>query len=424
MLYSASQYRLLPQGPGVYLFLNGNKEVIYVGKAKDLKKRVASYFINKKILGEKTTLLLFQIKKIKTIRVDSEIESLLLESNLIKKYNPKFNVKLTDGKAYPLIRITKKYKYPAVLSARRPDDKYSIYFGPYPNAGAMRLVLRTIRRIFPYQSVINHPNKPCLYNHLGLCPCPTVFGNGEYKKNIKYIVQFLNGNTKKMLKQLKKERDAASLKQHFEISKNIQKKIDAIEIITSPFYKPFEYELNPNLYSDLRTEELNLLKKVLNKASVAVKNLKRIECYDISNISGKMAVGSMVVFVNGEQEKSMYRRFKIRFENSGKPNDVAGMQEIIERRLNHGEWPTPDLIIVDGGKGQITAAKKAFLKKNITVPVVGLAKREETIITENFDLINLPKNSSSLHLLMRIRDEAHRFTISYHKHLRKKALYG
>ena len=417
----SSSYQSLSSDPGVYIFLNNKGEVIYVGKAINLKRRVSSYFRDKN-LGEKTNILVSQIAKIKTIKVESEIESLLLEANLIKKYLPKYNINLKDGKAYPLIRITIKDKYPKVLVARRQDDQLSVYFGPFPNAGAMRLVLKTIRRIFPFQAVINHPNKPCFYNHIGLCPCPTFYKDDSYKQTIKHIIKFLNGQTKNVIKDLEKERNEFSKNQQYEDASTVQKKIDAIKLITSKFYHPNEYEVNPNLKEDIRREELALLKESLNREGVGVKNLQRIECYDISNISGKNAVGSMVVFIDGEKASSLYRKFKIKNDYNGLPNDFAMMEEVIGRRIKHAEWQLPGLIIVDGGKGQVSSALKALKNLNIKVPLVGLAKQEEIIITSDFKEIILSKESKQLHLVMRIRDEAHRFAISYHKKLRAKKL--
>jgi len=417
-------YQSLSQDPGVYLFLNKKGEVLYVGKAINLKKRVRSYFINKKKLGEKTNILVSQIDKIKTIRVESEIESLLLEANLIKKHRPKYNIKLTDGKAYPLIRITIKDEYPKVLVARKQDDPRSIYFGPFPNTGAMRLVLKTIRRIFPFQSVLNHPNKPCFYYHLGLCPCPNVLKDKRYKQTIKHIIKFLNGQTKSVIRDLEKERNDFIKTQQFENALLMQNKINAIKLVTSKFYTPSEYERNPNLREDIRNEELGLLIKNLNKEKVGVTKLNRIECFDISNTSGKNATGSMVVFINGEKESSLYRKFKIRGTYDDLPNDFAMMEEVIARRLKHAEWTFPDLIIVDGGRGQISSALKALAQENIQIPIVGLAKQEEIIITTNFKEIILPKDSKQLHLVMRIRDEAHRFAITYHKKLRTKSIYN
>ncbi len=421
----SSQSQLLSTKPGIYLFLDEKGEILYVGKAKNLKKRVVSYFVKYVELGPKTQALISKVRKIETIVLNSEIEAFLLESHYIKKHKPKYNIKLTDDKAYPLIRITIKDSYPKVLIARKASDKNSIYFGPYPNAaGALRLTLKTIRRIFPYQSVPNHAKRICLYYHLGLCPCPPVFASRQlrkdYKKTIKHITDFLNGNTKKIIKDLTKERNSLSIKENFEKAKAIQNKITAIELITGPFYKTkLDLDINPNLTDDLRKKEMNDLINILNENGVCVKTLERIECFDISNTSGTNATGSMVVFIQGEKDGSKYRKFKIKTLNS--PNDSAMMEEVLQRRMKHSEWPMPDLIIVDGGKGQVSAALKIMKQfNNLTIPIIGLAKREETILTSDFKEIVLSKSSPALKLIMRIRDEAHRFAISYHRKLRSK----
>jgi len=396
-----------------------------VGKAKNLKKRVSSYFQKSSDLDAKTNILVSQIDKIKTITADSEIEAFLLESKLIKEFKPKYNVKLTDDKAYPMIKITIKDKIPKVLVVRRSDDK-SVYFGPFPNgAQALRTVLKTIRKIFHYQSVPNHPNKICLYYHLGLCPCPPVFDSPEfrkeYKKDIRHIINFLRGNTKKVVNDLKKERDLLSSNEQFEKANTLQNKINAIELITGPFYKTkLDLDDNPIFTVGLRKKEITDLIDILNKNNYKLKKAERIECFDISNISGTYAAGSMVVFVNGRKDGNWYRKFKIRTLNT--PNDFAMMQEVLQRRFRHKEWPFPDLLIVDGGKGQISIALKVLKSMNLNIPIVGLAKREETIVTSDFKEIVLPKNSDALKLIMRIRDEAHRFAITYHKLLRSKSL--
>ncbi len=427
MEHSYSSYRYLSSDPGVYIFLNENGEVLYVGKAKNLKKRVSSYFTNKD-LGEKTRILVKKIKTIKTIRVDSELESLLLEANLIKKYNPRYNARLTDGKAYILARITVKDNAPKILLARRAEDNKSIYFGPFPSSNDLKVVLKLIRRIFPYQSVANHPKRYCLYYHLGLCPCPPMLTTPEqtkeYKKNIHHIVQFFEGNTKEIIKELEEERDELSNEEKFEEARAVQDKIDSIILVTSQKHNPFEYELNPNLRSDLRSNEINHLIKVLNENGIKLNKLDRIECYDISNITGVHATGSMVVFTNGEKDGDNYRRFKIKRPPRVVPNDFAMMREVITRRLTHSEWGIPDLIIVDGGKGQITSAKKALFEMDMEIPLIGIAKREELLITSEFETIRLPKDSPALLLIRRIRDEAHRFAITYHKKLRSKYLFS
>ena len=379
-----------------------------------------------------------------------------MENSYIKKYKPKYNIKLTDDKAYPMVRITIEEKYPKVLTVRRPNDNPpaggSIYFGPFPNgAKALRIVLKTIRRIFPYQSVPNHARKICLYYHLRLCPCPPVFNSPEfkkeYRKNIKHIVDFLNGNAKKIIKDLKKERNALSENEEFEKANFLQSKIKAIELITGPFYKTgLDLNIDPNLTDDLRKKEIQDLIDILNKNNINVKTLERIECYDISNISGTSATGSMVTFINGEKDGSKYRKFKIKTLNS--PNDFGMMEEVLQRRIKHSEWPYPNLLIVDGGKGQVSTALKVLEQTNKNIPVIGLAKKEETIVTSDLKEISLPKNSGALKLVVpeaknetvrykrirlpigspalsliqRIRDEAHRFAITYHRKLRSKSL--
>ncbi|MBI4089174.1 MAG: GIY-YIG nuclease family protein [Candidatus Levybacteria bacterium] len=397
---------------------------MYVGKAKNLKKRVNSYFAKYANLGHKTSVLVSKISKIKTIIVDSEIQAFLLEANFIKKYKPKYNIKLTDDKAYPLIRVTIKDSYPKILIARRTSDKNSLYFGPFPNSTKeLRITLKIIRKIFPFQSVPNHPKKICLYNHLGLCPCPPVFDSPEfkkeYRKSIKHIIDFLNGKSKKIIKDLIKERDLLSSQEQFEKANVLQSKISAIELITGPYYARFDSDLSPNLLEDLRAKETEDLMRILNENKVAVKILRRIECFDISNVSGKNATGSMVVFTNGEKNSSQYRKFKIKTLNS--PNDFAMMEEVLQRRIQHKEWPYPDLLIVDGGKGQVSSALKVLREIKTHIPIIGLAKKEETIISSDFKEIILSKNSDALKLVMRIRDEAHRFAITYHRKLRGKS---
>lgn len=393
-----------------------------MGKAVNLKKRVSSYFLNK-TLGEKTKALVSQIKTIKTISTTSEVESFLLEERLVKKYKPRFNISLKDDKAYPLIKITTKDKYPAIFIVRRKDNPKSLYLGPYTSANSLRTVLKIIRRIFPYQSVARHGSGLCLYYHLGLCPCPSVTNDQNYKKTIKHIINFLNGNTKKVIKDLEKERDKFSNRQDFENAGGLQKKIDAINLITSPFYKPFFYEENPNFKSDVLQQELSSLIQILNENNVKVEKLERIECYDISNIQGKSATASMVVLTNGEKDTSSYRRFKIRGFYNNKANDFAMLSEVLKRRLKHSEWQMPDLIVIDGGKGQVSSVLKVLSELNVQIPLIGLAKREETIITSGLNEIKLPKDSKALLLIIKVRDEAHRFAITYHKKLRSKLIF-
>ncbi len=425
MIYSRKSYTSLPEKAGVYIYSDKNNKILYVGKANNLKSRVSSYFVKSAKLGEKTRLLVEQVDKIKIVIVESELEALLLEAFYIKKFRPKYNIRLSDDKSYVRIRITIKDHYPTVVLTRREDDKNSVYFGPYPNSGAVKLVLKTIRRVFPFQSAPNHPKRICLYNHLGLCPCPPVFDSLElkklYRKNIKGIIGILEGQSPKILKELQKKRDSLSEKELYEEANAIQKKISALQIITEPYHKPFEYDVNPNLRTDLRQIEIEELEKHLRENGLLVGHLQRIECYDISNTQGTHATGSMVVFTDGEKDSGQYRRFKIKKDST--PNDFAMMEEMLTRRFKRSGWEMPDLVIVDGGKGQITSALKALAINNVNIPLIGLAKREETIIipgSTGFNEVSLPKNSKALHLIMRIRDEAHRFAITYHRLLRSK----
>lgn len=415
----------------MYQFLDKNNTVLYVGKAKSLKDRVSSYFSSPFSLSGKTKVLVGQVEKIKITIVESEVESLLLEASLIKKFSPKYNIRLTDGKMYPVIRILVKSSSPAILTARRIEDSASLYFGPFPNAGAMRLVLKTIRRVFPFQSVLNHPKRICLYGHLGLCPCipvhDTKVTRDEYKKDIHHIIDFLEGNTKKVLHDLEKEKSEDIKKEAFEHAAKLQKQIESILLITKPQHAPFEYQANPHLREDLRFEEMEDLRLILQKHGVQIGLPRRIECYDNSNIQGINPTSSLVVLTNGEIDKSQYRKFKIKSVKG--PNDFASMQEVLTRRFKHKEWPYPDLVIVDGGKGQVSSALRALhraygIEHREKIPIIGLAKRYETIITENLQEIVLPKSSPALQLIMRIRDEAHRFAITYHRKLRSKTTFS
>ena len=260
---------------------------------------------------------------------------------------------------------------------------------------------------------------------MGLCPCPPIVSDDElraYRKNIRRVVDFLKGNTKKVIRDLEKERDALSKKDEFEKALIVQKRIDAIKFVTSQSYKPFDYEVNPNLEEDLRNKEMNSLKQILKEQGVNVESIKRIECYDISNISGKLATGSMVVFENGTKNTSEYRRFRIK--KTPGPNDFAMIAEVLKRRFSRVGWAMPGLIVIDGGKGQVSAASKALRELNIDIPIIGLAKRLETIVTADLQEILLPRRSDGLKLVMKLRDEAHRFAITYHRKLRSKNFIG
>jgi excinuclease ABC subunit C len=310
------------------MFFDEHGKILYVGKAKDLKSRVSSYFTSPHELEPKTQQLVTHIQKIKITIVESELESLLLEAFYIKKFTPKYNIRLVDNKTYPLIKITVADKYPAVFMTRKINDKNSLYFGPYPSSSSVKLVLKTIRRAFPFMSTSNHAKRICLYNHLGLCPCmpvnDTEISRKEYKKNIKQIIRILEGESPKIIKELERDRDKASKEEKYEEAALLQKRVAAMNFITSPFHRPGEYDINPNLREDIRNSELEDLKKVLNHAGYSIEKLDKIECYDISHIQGTNTTASMVVFVKGEKESSLYRKFKIRLEKT--PDEFESIQ--------------------------------------------------------------------------------------------------
>jgi len=409
----------------VYFFKDANGKLLYVGKAKDLKKRVTSYFSHK-ALDAKTLKLVSLVVTIEHIRVGSEIEAFLLESSLIKKHKPFYNIKLIDDKSYPMIEISSGIN-PSVTVTRKKIDPKATYYGPYSDATALKAVLKLIRKIFPYQSVKNHPKRKCLYYHLGLCPC--ILANNkdrkEYSRNLKSIGKFLDGKKEEVVKALTQARDEFSKVEDYENSALVQERINRINLITSETYDPFHYINKPDFYFERIEKELDSLIEIL-KPYYQLKSLKRIECYDISNISGKNATGSMVVFENGDKAGKEYRRFKIKTKDT--PDDFAMMKEMLSRRLDNASWPTPDLLVIDGGKGQVGAALKALANSGKRIPLIGLAKREEIIVVPikiqsgvEFEEIKLAHSTPGINLLRRIRDEAHRFAITYHKLLRKKS---
>lgn len=409
------------------MFKDEKGKILYVGKAKNLKKRVGSYF-SSKALDAKTIKLVSALKDIEIIKVSSEIEAFLLESELIKKNKPFFNVKLTDDKSYPMVEITKN-ENPAVVITRKKVDKKAVYFGPYTDVKSLKVVLKLLRKVFPYQSVKNHPKRKCLYYHLNLCPCiPVVPENlPEYKKSIQAIERFLKGKKKDVLKSLQKERDIYSKNEDFEMAAKIQEKIEKINYITSETFEPFHYIEKPDFYYERIEKELKSLKDIIEPFFPNLVKLNRIECYDISNISGTNPTGSMVVFINGEKASNEYRRFKIKTKYT--PDDFHMMQEMILRRFKNVNWEKPDLMIVDGGKGQVSSALKAMTAQKVKYPLIGLAKREEIIVIPvktsgklEFVEVKLPQSTPGINFLKKVRDEAHRFALTYHRLLRKKSL--
>lgn len=409
----------IPHKPGIYIYKDMSERVIYVGKAVDLFHRVSSY-LSGRPHDLKTTQLVQNISRIETIIVESEIEALILEANLIKKYLPPYNVRLTDDKDYLYIAITKE-EFPRIVTARKKDTKgVKKYFGPFPSSKTVKESLKSLRKVFPWcnspPGPRNKAGRPCFYYHLGQCPgaCIKVIDKSQYLKIISRFTKFLEGRKSELLEELTAEMETFARSKEFEKAGKTKKTIQDIMYITQPT-SISRYLENPNFMEDFAKKALKDLQHDLKLSHVP----ERIEAYDISNLAGKQATGSMVVLINGEEDKSKYRRFKIRV--SGKPNDVGMHKEMMERRLNN-DWPLPQLIIIDGGRGQVRGSSEILKKKGLNIPIFGLAKRMEWIYPPEGEVVKLPKSSLSLKLLQKIRDESHRFAVSYHRKLRKLAL--
>ncbi len=392
----------IPNNPGVYLMKDKNNKIIYVGKAVNLKKRVRSYFLGAH--NERIEKLISEIYDIKHIATNNALEALILESNLIKKYKPKYNIKEKDDKSFLYVLITDEI-YPRVILIRGKElNKYKgKIYGPFTSASSIKQALRIIRKIFPYNL---HPedkipmSRPCFDCQIGLCPgiCVKKITPKEYKKTIKNISLMFSGKTSKIIKNLKKEMKDSALHLEFEKAEKIKKQIFALEHIR-----------DTGLINNSDFAEENNIKN----------SKKRIEGYDISNISGDWAVGSMVVFSGGEPHKSEYKRFKIKTINQ--INDLAMLREVLLRRFSHKDWQLPDLIVVDGGENQVNIAKEVLSDFNLRIPVIGIAKGPKRKRNDFYGDIAVVM-SIGKDLLVSVRDEAHRFAVKYHRILRSKII--
>lgn len=540
--------KLLPSLPGCYIYYNNQGEVIYVGKAKILKRRVMSYF-NRKHESVKVNVLVSQIERLEYIITNTEVEALILESHLIKKYKPKYNILLKDDKKYPYFLITDE-DFPRITIVRKKNmnPEKGKYYGPYTDIRAMHATLDFLKKIFPLKQcrTPKFKDRPCLYYHIGRCmaPCQNKVTPEEYKAIVKQAELFLSGKQSELMKQIKEQMQkysdslqfekAAKLRDSYnDLAKTLEKQKvvyentklneDVISLMADDGIfaivilmiregrlidkKDFTYEVEEEdrteffatffkeYYTTLKLEypdrivsneleaigekalyeewleilaqkkvkisygksaqgkELQMLadknaKVVLDNAKISkmskirddfneigsylaeklqLKNFPhRMECYDISHIQGTNTVASMVTFINGLPKKSEYRKFKVKI-TEGKPDDFLSMKEVLTRRLSHlGEdkWAKPDLMIIDGGKGQLSSVMEIIEELGISgIDVVSLAKKhEEVFLPKQSEPVILPRNSSALFLFQRIRDEAHRFAITYHRKLRSKSM--
>ena len=529
--------KLLPTNPGVYLMKNEQAKIIYVGKAINLKNRVKSYFQSSKNHSPKVKSMVEKISDFEYIITANEIEALILECNLIKKYRPKYNISLRDDKTYPYIKVTLNEDYPTVSITRKILKDGAKYFGPYTSAGAVHEVLNLLKKLFQIRSCRQmNTKRPCLEFHIKRClaPCTGRVAKSEYREMIKSLCLFLEGRNEVVLKELTSRMQIAAENFQFELAAKLRDQVLAIEKISAKqniiigssdqdiiglarkadeaciqiffirsgkmigrdhfllngtedetdsallnafleqYYNkatfipkeillPAEIE-NEEILSAWLSQKKNakvsfglpqrgvkkemvlmandnavvVLEEQMIKNSAGLeqtvgamkdlgrylrmeKELKRIECFDISHIQGSETVASMVVFSNGAPDKQEYRRYKLK-SVEGKPDDFKSMQEVVGRRYRQSDGIMPDLIIIDGGKGQLNSALEIIRALgHYQIPVVGLAKQFEYVFLEGqSEPVILPPNSKALYLIQRIRDEAHRFAITYHRKLRHK----
>ncbi len=440
-----SKIKNLPQRPGVYIFKNEEGDVIYIGKAKNLKARVGSYFHKSLDKGSKTQILVDNIHEIEIIEVISEIEALILEASLIQKHQPRYNILLKDDKSFLYIEICddfveidgKEVNLPTVKVSRKSDLKEeSRYFGPFPSSRSTRFVFRALRRHFPYRDCSKNKfnrykklDRPCLYGKIKLCPAPCVSAvtPKEYRKSISAISAFLEGEASLVMEDLERKMEKYSREQDYERAADYRDRLEKFKYIRKKKVPAYLYTQNPSLSEDIAQEALQELKELL---PMLKDKPHRIECYDISDLSGKDAVGSMTVAINGKLERSKYRRFKIKSVKGA--DDFAKMAEVLERRTarmkeNSLGWEKPDMIVLDGGKGQLSSVREVFDKFEVNdIPIIGLAKKEEEIVyfwDGSYRKIALQESfDQGLNLLIKLRDEAHRFAQAYHHKLRLKSL--
>ena len=430
----ARVYKRLPQEPGIYVFWRKGTP-LYVGKAINLRSRVSSYFAAD--LLPKTSRMLASANFISYIPVTSELEALLLEARMVKLFKPQYNSALKDDKSPLYIKITDDY-YPAVLTARVDQLKKGTKasYGPFPSSNNVRFVLKNLRRIFPFAEHKLGKRK-CIYAHIGLCnPCPNEIENEKspkekkalrrrYLANIRYLMEVLSGRVDRVKKDLRKNMKKASFLENYEEALGYREAINKFAYITQPITDVGEFLKNPNLAEDIRGKELQSLKVLLEKNGIHIPKLSRIECYDIAHLAGTNPTASMVTFINGAKEPSLYRHFRIRRAKAF--DDISALSEVAKRRINYlKSWGKPDLIVVDGGKGQVSIFRNTFEKEGI--PVIGISKRREALVipkkkyaTNTFVEIIL-EPGHILSLTSRLRDEAHRFARRYHHKLVSKTL--
>jgi len=421
-VYKANALSHITSSTGVYLFKKKNK-VIYIGKSINIKARIKSHIENAK-KDKKERRIIENFDRIEIIKTDFEFNALLLESQLINRYKPIYNARWKDDKSYLYIKITDDKNFSKIFVSRKEKNNDPLYYGPFPSVNSIEYLLKQIRKIFPYCSQKKITLTGCFYSKIGLCnPCPNVISNlkdqvikkyltNQYKKNIYYIKQILNGKNETIEGFFLKKIKDLSLKENFEKAIEYRNKLHLFQkLIYMRVYS--NLEIDPSDSTKSLQELTVLIKKYFKK----IKTLKRIECFDISNISFQYSTGSMVVAINGELDKSKYRKFKIKRKDNN--SDLFMLEEVLKRRFNN-KWALPNLMLVDGGTPQVFTVLKLLKKLKHDIPLIGIAKNPNRLVigVDGLPKINHILTDPKYRLLILLRDESHRFAKKYHIYLR------
>jgi len=402
----AEKLKELPDTPGVYMFLDKNGRIIYVGKARRLKRRVVTYFRAGRARDSRLELLVTEARDMRFIRASSEAEALIYEAGLIKDHRPKFNIDLKDDKSYPFLKLTVNEEYPRLFLTRRKLSDGAIYYGPYVNVKLLKEALSFMKKVFPLRSCRQLKKKLCLEYHIGQClgPCEGKATKEEYADLVGQLKAFLEGRKDALIRTLEEDMKRFSHKKEFEKALIIKNRIEALTAVQ---------QLHDRSWRPM-FGELEELQNALDLRSLPV----TIECFDISNTGGRQAVGAMVRFVGGKPDKKNYRKFRIR--SVAVIDDYSMIKEVVNRRYSRllsEKKKMPDLVLIDGGKGHLSTAREELCKLGLEdVAVASIAKEFNHLYTvTRRQPIRLSPGSRLLLLIQRVRDESHRFAIKYHR---------
>jgi len=400
----------LPSSPGVYKFLDSARRVIYVGKATNLKKRVKSYFTGRPG-NNRLELLVHVARDVKIVKTASSAEALIFEAALIKDHKPKFNVELKDDKSYPFLKLSINEEFPRLEITRRRLNDGAVYYGPYAEAKLLKEAVSFMEKVFPLRKCRKLKKKVCLEYHIGSCRgvCEKKITRKVYGKIVDALKKFLEGKKEELIVSLKKDMKEFSRQKKYEAALSVKRQIEALTAV-----RAFSEASRQPVYGEL--EELKDILKMKKMPIV-------IECFDVSNTSGQQAVGAMVRFFAGEPDKSGYRKFRIK--NVKGIDDYLMIREVVGRRysmLKEKNEPLPDLVLIDGGKGHLSVAARELKKLGLEkMRVASIAKEHNHLYTfPDARPIKLAPGTRALFLIQRVRDEAHRFAITYHRALRRK----